>query len=179
LFFFISVLPFSVVPFCPGEPLFVEADRIDGPVCVALMGRHDLKHSAPSETLTIQSSERASPHAPLYQYTSLCLLIGVGKSISELGIYPAVGPLASTSRILDPCEIGPDHYNTASAVKSVLQRYKDLQDIIAILGIDELSDEDKLTVSRARKILKFLRRFELLWANSRCDRTGESVILSG
>ena len=80
----------------------------------------------------------------------------IGKSISELGIYPAVDPLASTSRILDPRVIGPDHYNTASAVKSVLQRYKDLQDIIAILGIDELSDEDKLTVARARKIQKFL-----------------------
>ena len=65
-------------------------------------------------------------------------------------------PLASTSRILDPRVIGDDHYNTASAVKSVLQRYKDLQDIIAILGIDELSDEDKLTVARARKIQKFL-----------------------
>jgi F-type H+-transporting ATPase subunit beta len=83
-------------------------------------------------------------------------LIGVGKPISELGIYPAVDPLASTSRILDPRVIGDDHYNTASAVKSVLQRYKDLQDIIAILGIDELSDEDKLTVARARKIQKFL-----------------------
>jgi F-type H+-transporting ATPase subunit beta len=74
----------------------------------------------------------------------------------ELGIYPAVDPLASTSRILDPRIIGQDHYNVAREVKRVLQRYKDLQDIIAILGIDELGDEDKLTVSRARKIQKFL-----------------------
>src|SRR3974390_914948 len=73
-----------------------------------------------------------------------------------MGIYPAVDPLASTSRILDPRIIGQDHYNTAQAVKQILQRYKDLQDIIAILGVDELSDEDKQTVSRARKIQLFL-----------------------
>ncbi len=71
-------------------------------------------------------------------------------------IYPAVDPLASTSRILDPLILGDDHYGTAQAVKGILQRYKDLQDIIAILGIDELSDEDKLTVARARKIQRFL-----------------------
>jgi F-type H+-transporting ATPase subunit beta len=73
----------------------------------------------------------------------------------ELGIYPAVDPLASSSRILDPRVIGKEHYDTAQDVKRVLQRYKDLQDIIAILGLDELSDEDKLIVSRARKIQKF------------------------
>jgi F-type H+-transporting ATPase subunit beta len=73
-----------------------------------------------------------------------------------LGIYPAVDPLASSSRILDPNVIGADHYDTAQLVKGILQRYKDLQDIIAILGIDELSDEDKLAVSRARKIQQFL-----------------------
>src|SRR5439155_12992519 len=74
----------------------------------------------------------------------------------ELGIYPAVDPLASTSRILDARILGDDHYNAAQSVKGILQRYKDLQDIIAILGIDELSDEDKLTVARARKIQRFL-----------------------
>jgi F-type H+/Na+-transporting ATPase subunit beta len=74
----------------------------------------------------------------------------------ERGIYPAVDPLASYSRILDPRVVGQDHYNVARSVKSVLQRYKDLQDIIAILGIEELSDEDKQTVGRARKIEKFL-----------------------
>jgi F-type H+-transporting ATPase subunit beta len=73
----------------------------------------------------------------------------------EIGIYPAVDPLASTSRILDPRIVGAEHYNVARAVKAILQKYKDLQDIIAILGIDELSDEDKLTVARARKIQRF------------------------
>jgi F-type H+-transporting ATPase subunit beta len=73
----------------------------------------------------------------------------------ELGIYPAVDPLSSSSRILDPRIIGEEHYNTAQDVKRVLQRYKDLQDIIAILGLDELSDEDKLIVSRARKVQRF------------------------
>jgi F-type H+-transporting ATPase subunit beta len=73
-----------------------------------------------------------------------------------MGIYPAVDPLASTSRILDPLVVGEEHYNTAQQVKGILQRYKDLQDIIAILGIDELSEDDKLSVSRARKIQKFL-----------------------
>ena len=76
--------------------------------------------------------------------------------IRDRGIYPAVDPLASSSRILDPRIIGADHYQTARQVKQVLQRYKDLQDIIAILGIDELSEDDKLAVSRARKIQKFL-----------------------
>jgi F-type H+-transporting ATPase subunit beta len=94
--------------------------------------------------------------APATAFAHLDATTNLSRAISELGIYPAVDPLASTSRILDPRVIGPEHYDTASAVKSVLQRYKDLQDIIAILGIDELSDEDKLTVARARKIQKFL-----------------------
>ena len=80
----------------------------------------------------------------------------LSRAISELGIYPAVDPLASTSRILDPLIIGQEHYDVAQQVKLILQRYKDLQDIIAILGIDELSEDQKLTVSRARKIQKFL-----------------------
>jgi F-type H+-transporting ATPase subunit beta len=79
----------------------------------------------------------------------------LSRQIVEIGIYPAVDPLASSSRILDPRIIGEEHYRTAQDVKQVLQRYKDLQDIIAILGLDELSDEDKLTVSRARKIQRF------------------------
>src|SRR5207237_2663120 len=73
-----------------------------------------------------------------------------------LGIYPAVDPLASTSRILTPRVVGQDHYDVAQGVKRILQRYKDLQDIIAILGIDELSEDDKITVARARKVQKFL-----------------------
>jgi len=79
----------------------------------------------------------------------------LSRQIVELGIYPAVDPLASSSRILDPRIVGEEHYRTAQDVKQILQRYKDLQDIIAILGLDELSDEDKLVVSRARKIQRF------------------------
>jgi len=80
----------------------------------------------------------------------------LSRQIAELGIYPAVDPLDSTSRILDPQIIGEEHYNIAREVQYVLQRYKDLQDIIAILGMDELSEEDKLVVVRARKIQRFL-----------------------
>ncbi len=94
--------------------------------------------------------------APATAFAHLDATTNLSRAIVELGIYPAVDPLASTSRILDPRIIGDAHYNCAQAVKGVLQRYKDLQDIIAILGIDELSDEDKLAVARARKIQRFL-----------------------
>ena len=94
--------------------------------------------------------------APATTFAHLDATTNLSRAISELGIYPAVDPLASTSRILDPRVIGEEHYSTARAVKQILQRYKDLQDIIAILGIDELSEDDKLTVTRARKIQKFL-----------------------
>jgi F-type H+-transporting ATPase subunit beta len=94
--------------------------------------------------------------APATTFAHLDATTNLSRSISEMGIYPAVDPLASTSRILDPLIIGAEHYNTAQAVKQILQRYKDLQDIIAILGVDELSDEDKATVGRARRIQKFL-----------------------
>ena len=94
--------------------------------------------------------------APATTFAHLDATTNLSRAIVELGIYPAVDPLASTSRILDPRIIGDEHYEVARAVKQVLQRYKDLQDIIAILGIDELSEEDKLTVARARKIQKFL-----------------------
>jgi F-type H+-transporting ATPase subunit beta len=80
----------------------------------------------------------------------------LSRQIAELGIYPAVDPLDSTSRLLDPNVVGQEHYDIARAVKSILQRYKELQDIIAILGMDELSEEDKLSVTRARKIQRFL-----------------------
>jgi F-type H+-transporting ATPase subunit beta len=93
--------------------------------------------------------------APATTFAHLDAVTALSRQIVELGIYPAVDPLASSSRILDPRIIGEEHYNTAQDVKRVLQRYKDLQDIIAILGLDELSDEDKLVVSRARKIQKF------------------------
>ncbi|HYZ83345.1 MAG TPA: F0F1 ATP synthase subunit beta [Bryobacteraceae bacterium] len=94
--------------------------------------------------------------APATAFTHLDATTNLSREIASLGIYPAVDPLASTSRILDPMVIGDEHYNVAQQVKQILQRYKDLQDIIAILGIDELSDEDRLTVSRARKIQRFL-----------------------
>jgi len=94
--------------------------------------------------------------APATAFAHLDATTNLSREIASLGIYPAVDPLASTSRILDPNILGHDHYDTAQMVKGVLQRYKDLQDIIAILGIDELSDEDKLTVARARKIQRFL-----------------------
>jgi len=94
--------------------------------------------------------------APATTFAHLDATTNLSRAIVELGIYPAVDPLASSSRILDPRVIGAEHYATARAVKQVLQRYKDLQDIIAILGIDELSEDDKLAVSRARKIQRFL-----------------------
>jgi F-type H+-transporting ATPase subunit beta len=96
-----------------------------------------------------------SDPAPVATFTHLDATIALERSIVEKGIYPAVDPLASTSRILDPNIVGEDHYKTAREVQRVLQRYKDLQDIIAILGIDELSEDDKLIVSRARKIERF------------------------
>jgi F-type H+/Na+-transporting ATPase subunit beta len=94
--------------------------------------------------------------APATTFAHLDATTNLSRQIAELGIYPAVDPLASTSRILDPRVLGEEHYAVARAVKQILQRYKDLQDIIAILGIDELSEEDKLTVARARKLQRFL-----------------------
>ena len=94
--------------------------------------------------------------APATAFAHLDATTNLSRTIAELGIYPAVDPLASTSRILDPRVLGDEHYGVARGVQGVLQKYKDLQDIIAILGIDELSEEDKLVVARARKIQKFL-----------------------
>ena len=94
--------------------------------------------------------------APATTFAHLDATTNLTRSLVEQGIYPAVDPLASTSRILDPRIVGDEHYNVAQAVKQTLQRYKDLQDIIAILGMDELSDEDKLAVGRARRIQRFL-----------------------
>jgi F-type H+-transporting ATPase subunit beta len=94
--------------------------------------------------------------APATAFAHLDATTVLSRQLTELGIYPAVDPLASTSRILDPIILGQEHYGTARAVQSILQRYKDLQDIIAILGMEELSDEDKLIVARARKLQRFL-----------------------
>jgi len=94
--------------------------------------------------------------APVTTFAHLDATISLERSIAAMGLYPAVDPLASTSRILDPRIVGEEHYNVAREVQRVLQRYKDLSDVIAILGMEELSEEDKLTVTRARKIQRFL-----------------------
>ncbi len=112
--------------------------------------------------------------APVTIFSHLDSTISLERSLAEQALYPAVDPLASSSRILDPNVVGEDHYNTAQGVQRVLQRYKDLQDIIAILGVDELSDEDKLTVSRARKIQRFLTQ-PMNVAEAFTGRKGEFV----
>ena len=94
--------------------------------------------------------------APATTFAHLDATTVLSRAITELGIYPAVDPLESTSRIMDPLILGEEHYQTARGVQEVLQKYKDLQDIIAILGMEELSEEDKLTVARARKLQRFL-----------------------
>ena len=106
------------------------------------------------QAIYVPADDYSDP-APVATFTHLDATIALERSIVEKGIYPAVDPLASNSRILDPNIVGEDHYRTAREVQLVLQRYKDLQDIIAILGIDELSEDDKLVVSRARKIERF------------------------
>ena len=106
------------------------------------------------QAIYVPADDYSDP-APVTTFTHLDATIALERSIVEKGIYPAVDPLASTSRILDPNIVGEAHYSTAREVQAVLQRYKDLQDIIAILGIDELSEDDKLIVSRARKIERF------------------------
>lgn len=106
------------------------------------------------QAIYVPADDYSDP-APVATFTHLDATIALERSISEKGIYPAVDPLASTSRILDPNVVGEEHYTTAREVQRVLQRYKDLQDIIAILGVDELSEDDKLIVARARKIERF------------------------
>src|SRR3989338_6681166 len=107
------------------------------------------------QAIYIPADDYTDP-APVTIFSHLDATITLERSIVEQGLYPAVDPLTSSSRLLDPNVVGIQHYRVASEVKRILQRYKDLQDIIAILGIDELSDEDKLIVTRARKIQRFL-----------------------
>jgi F-type H+-transporting ATPase subunit beta len=114
--------------------------------------------------------------APAATFSHLDATTVLSRAISEKGIYPAVDPLDSTSRILQPGVVGEEHYRVATAVQRVLQRYKDLQDIIAILGMDELSDDDRLTVSRARKIERFLSQ-PFFVASVFTGRDGEFVKL--
>lgn len=107
------------------------------------------------QAIYVPADDYSDP-APVATFAHLDATISLERSIAEKALFPAVDPLASTSRILDPLIVGDEHYNTARAVQRVLQRYKDLQDIIAILGVEELSEDDKLTVARARKIERFL-----------------------
>jgi F-type H+-transporting ATPase subunit beta len=107
------------------------------------------------QAIYVPADDLSDP-APATAFSHLDATTVLERSIAELGIYPAVDPLASTSRILDPQIVGEEHYNVARSVQRILQRYKDLQDIIAILGMDELSEDDKIVVSRARKIQRFL-----------------------
>jgi len=115
-----------------------------------------------------------SDPAPATVFAHLDATIALERSIAELGIYPALDPLASASRILDPAIVGQDHYRTAREVQSVLQRYHDLQDIIAILGLEELGANDRLIVSRARKIQRFLSQ-PMFVASSYTQREGRYV----
>ena len=115
--------------------------------------------------------------APVTTFAHLDATVSLERSISEQGIYPAVDPLGSTSRILDPRIVGEEHYDVARQVQSILQRYRNLQDIIAILGIDELSDEDKLVVARARKIQRFFSQ-PFFVAESFTGMTGRYVPIS-
>ncbi len=114
--------------------------------------------------------------APVTIFSHLDSTISLERSLAEQALYPAVDPLASSSRVLDPNIVGADHYNVAQGVQKVLQRYKDLQDIIAILGVDELADEDKLIVARARKIQRFLTQ-PMFVAEAFTGRKGEFVSL--
>jgi F-type H+-transporting ATPase subunit beta len=114
--------------------------------------------------------------APATTFAHLDSTIALERSIAEQGLYPAVDPLGSTSRMLDPRIVGDEHYRVAREVQRVLQRYKDLQDIIAILGVDELSEEDKLLVGRARRIQRFLSQ-PMRVAEAFTGRAGEYVPL--
>jgi F-type H+-transporting ATPase subunit beta len=115
--------------------------------------------------------------APATTFAHLDATTNLSRTIAERGIYPAVDPLASSSRILDPRVIGDEHYRVARQVKQNLQRYKDLQDIIAILGVDELSEEDKLAVARARKLEKFLSQ-PFFVAEQFTGRPGKYVVVA-
>jgi F-type H+-transporting ATPase subunit beta len=115
--------------------------------------------------------------APATTFAHLDATTNLSRTIAERGIYPAVDPLASSSRILDPRVIGEEHYRVARQVKQNLQRYKDLQDIIAILGVDELSEDDKLAVARARKLEKFLSQ-PFFVAEQFTGRAGKYVVVA-
>ena len=134
-------------------------------------------HSITSMQAIYVPADDITDPAPHTTFAHLDATTVLSRPISELGIYPAVDPLDSTSRILDPQYIGPEHYDTAQEVKRILQRYNELQDIIAILGIDELSEEDRVLVGRARRIQRFLSQ-NLLVAEQFTGQPGSVVSLS-
>lgn len=137
------------------------ADLIDKGVAYAEMGalQERITSTKQGSITSVQAiyvpADDLTDPAPATTFNFLDATTVLSRKISELGIYPAVDPLESTSRILDPNIIGEEHYNVAQAVKQLLQKYNELQDIIAILGVDELSDEDKLVVARARRAQRF------------------------
>ena len=137
------------------RPAFVEAD------CTDMGAMQERITSTKNGSITsvqavyVPADDLTDP-APATTFTHLDATTVLNRKITELGIYPAVDPLDSTSRILDPNVIGKEHYECAQRVKQILQKYKELQDIIAILGMDELSDEDRLIVNRARRVQRFL-----------------------
>ena len=126
----------------------------------ALLGQERITSTKNGSITSVQAvyvpADDLTDPAPATTFSHLDATTVLNRKIAELGIYPAVDPLDSTSRILDPNVVGEEHYNTAQRVKQILQRNKELQDIISILGMEELSDEDKLTVSRARRVQRFL-----------------------
>src|SRR5207249_690872 len=134
---------------------------------------HEMTESGVIEKTAFVFGQMNEP-PPATTFAHLDSTIRLERGIAELGIYPAVDPLTSTSRVLDPLVVGEDHYNVAQETKRVLQRYTDLQDIIAILGVDELSEEDKATVSRARRLQRFMSQ-PFFVAEALTGRSGVSV----
>ena len=128
------------------------------------------------QAIYVPAADLTDP-APATAFSHLDATTVLSRQIAELGIYPAVDPLDSTSRILDPRVVGEEHYRVARGVQKILQRYKDLTDIIAILGMDELSDEDKMIVNRARRIQKYLSQ-PFFVAEAFTNRPGRFVKLS-
>jgi F-type H+-transporting ATPase subunit beta len=134
-------------------------------------------HSITSMQAIYVPADDITDPAPHTTFAHLDATTVLSRAITEKGIYPAVDPLDSTSRIMDPTILGQEHYNVAQEVKRILQRYKELQDIISLLGVDELSEEDKVTVDRARRIERFLSH-PMYMAEAFTGQVGENVPLS-
>ncbi|MEZ5266604.1 MAG: F0F1 ATP synthase subunit beta [Acidimicrobiales bacterium] len=139
----------------PGRGLPAHPGRRDGRACRSASPRPGVVRSLPLQAVYVPADDYTDP-APFTSFTHFDGTTELSRDIASLGIYPAVDPLASTSSILAPEVVGDRHYRVARRVQEILQRYKELQDIIAILGLDELSEEDRITVARARKVQRFL-----------------------